>query len=79
MEKEMRWRKLMVKNGQDDHATWRVGNSKISEGITATWNAHTLKIRPKTFRRQSSLITQVEFLYYIQNLGENTWGNTPYL
>jgi len=79
MEKEMRWRKLMVKKGADDHATWRVGKSKISEGRDATWNAHTLKIRTKTFKRQSSLITQVEFLYYIQNLGENRWGKTPYL
>jgi len=29
--KEMRRRKFMVKKGEDDHATWRVGNSKISE------------------------------------------------
>ena len=66
-------------NGEDDHATWKVGKSKISEGKAATWNALTLKIRPKSFRRQSSLIPQAEFLYYIQNLGENTWGKTPYL
>jgi len=32
----MRLRKLMEKNGEDDHATWRVGNSKISEGRAAT-------------------------------------------
>jgi len=36
MEKEMRRNKLMVKNGEDDHATWRVGKSKISEGRSAT-------------------------------------------
>jgi len=29
-------RSLMVKNGEDDHTTWRVGNSKISEGRAAT-------------------------------------------
>jgi len=44
MEKEMRSRKLMVKNGEDDHDTWRVGNSNISKGRDATWNAHTLKV-----------------------------------
>ena len=48
----------MEKNGEDDHATWRVGNSKISEGRAATWNAHIFKIRPNIFRRQSSVITQ---------------------
>jgi len=60
----------MVKKDEDDHATLRVGNSKISEGRVVTFNAHTLKIRPKIFRRQSSLITQANFLYYIQS--ENT-------
>jgi len=43
MDKEMRWRKLMVKMVKDDHATWRVKNSKITEGKVATWNAHTLR------------------------------------
>jgi len=34
----------------------------------------TLKIRPKKFRRQNSLITQAKFLFY-----SITRGETPYL
>jgi len=29
-------KKTYGENGADDHATWRVGNSKISEGRAAT-------------------------------------------
>ena len=74
MEKEMRWRKLIVKNGEDDQASgklqdkWRKSRHlKCSHTQDKTQNIW-----------QSSLITQAEFLYYVQNVGENIWGKTPY-
>ena len=83
MEKMTEWKREdeEIRNdyGVRNHATCKGRRLQDEWWRASTWNAQTLKIRPKDNRRLSSLNTLTEFLFYSKYNVWNTWGKTLYL